>query len=101
MEIKIISTDIAMLKAKKKSKMPAGKGTMITPKIQIKNTTVASDFALIIGAISGAKSELTFGATKSKIFLFAILYFWVISARLTEFKCSSNFSCKFFKTGKM
>ena len=97
----MISTDIAILRAKKKSKMPAGKGTMMTPKMQIKNTTVASDFTLMIGAMSGAKNELTLGATKSKIFLFAIHYFWVISARLTEFKCSSILLCKFLSTGKM
>lgn len=75
MEIKIINTDIARLIDKKKSKIPAGKGTMMIASMQIKNKTVAKDFPLTTKAMSGAINEPTFGATSSEIFLFAIYYF--------------------------
>ena len=49
------STEIAKLTAKKKSKTIGGKGTMMTPKMQIKKPTTARLFAFTIGAIKGAR----------------------------------------------
>ena len=66
----IIKTERAMLKARKKSKIGPGKGTMIIAKIQTINTTIVILFALITGAIKGPKK----GKTKSTIFFLAIIF---------------------------
>ncbi len=70
MEIKIIKTDKAILKAKKKSKTALGKGTMIIAKIQTIKPTIVRLLARIIGAIKGPKK----GKTRSTSLFFAIIY---------------------------
>lgn len=59
---------MAMLKAKKKSSIAAGKGTIITAKIQAIKPTIVKDLAFITGAIKGPR----YGATRSNIFRLAI-----------------------------
>lgn len=75
----MIKTEMAMLKAKKKSKIAAGKGTMIMASIQTMKATIVSDFAFKTGPIKGCKK----GRTKSRVFLFAILkiYFLFSTAK--------------------
>lgn len=71
MEIKIINTDKEILKAKKKSSIGPGKGTIIMAKIQTIKKTMVRLLALIIGAIKGPKN----GKTKSTILFFLAIIF--------------------------
>lgn len=59
-----------MLKAKKKSKIGLGKGTIIIAKIQTKKPTIVKLLAFKTGAIKGPKK----GKTKSTILFFAIIF---------------------------
>ena len=55
MEIKMTSTEMARLRAKKKSKTIGGIGTMMMASMQNIIATVVKDLNLTMGAMSGAR----------------------------------------------
>lgn len=67
----MIKTDKEMLKARKKSKMALGRGTMMMARMQTMKKTIVRLFTLMMGEMSGPKN----GKTRLRILFFLAIIF--------------------------